>query len=147
MTHPTNNESPLILIVEDDPLLAGLVARLLDRNGLRNETAVDGQDAVERLAAKSYDGIILDLMMPRLDGFGVIDWLRVERAPLLGTVIVMTATSDQQLSRLRVNELGGLIRKPFEIHELGGMLRTILALPEGDTAGAASARENLLDRL
>ena len=141
--------APTVLIVEDDPVLAGLVARLLERNGMLPEIARDGFEAIERLkTAAAFDAIALDLMMPRVDGFGVIDWLRTNAPERLTRVIVMTATTDTHLARLRPSELGGLIRKPFEIHELGRLIRTrTLGEDDDDTATKAVTSETLFDAL
>lgn len=137
-----------MLIVEDDEILATLVAKLLERNELSYEIARDGAEAIERLTVSESAAVVLDLMMPKVDGFGVVDWIRDNRPTLLPRVIVMTATSDQQLSRLRVSELGGLIRKPFEIHELGRMIRTQLGLPSAvDVTTSTPARDTLFDAL
>lgn len=144
------NESavaPTVLIVEDDAVLASLVSRLLERNGMKPQVARDGAEAIERLSSTPFQAIALDLMMPRVDGFGVIEWLRSNAPQQLPTVIVMTATSDTQLAKLRVNEIGGLIRKPFEIHELARMIRTSALGEEEETAASTISRDSLFDAL
>jgi DNA-binding response OmpR family regulator len=145
------NESataPTVLIVEDDDVLASLVSRLLERNGMNPSIARDGAEAIERLAAKTYDAIALDLMMPRIDGFGVIEWIRLHTPQQLQHVIVMTATTDTQLARLPVSDLGGLIRKPFEIHELGRLIRTrALGESEDEERAAPVTRATVFDAM
>jgi DNA-binding response OmpR family regulator len=147
MTNQSAN-APTVLIVEDDDVLASLVARLLERNGMTSVIARDGAEAIERLGTGSYDAIALDLMMPRIDGFGVIEWLRSHAGEHLQKVIVMTATGDTQLARLPVSELGGLIRKPFEIHELARLIRVrALGESEEEAPAATVTRATVFDSL
>ncbi|HEV8435171.1 MAG TPA: response regulator, partial [Thermoanaerobaculia bacterium] len=62
-----------ILVVEDDPAIRRLVRMVLQRRGYQVETAEDGVEAVLKLGIGEYDAVILDLMMPNLDGFALID--------------------------------------------------------------------------
>ena len=92
-------ESGPVLVVEDDVNSRELLARILIEDGWRVETAVDGQDAMARIGAMTPAAILLDLMMPRMDGFAVLRELRANPRTRDVPVIVVTAkelTSDEQ---------------------------------------------------
>jgi CheY-like chemotaxis protein len=82
--------SPRVLVVDDEPAIRALVAKIVERAGLQVDTAADGVEAIEKMAAHSYEVVVLDLMMPRVDGFGVVEHVRqnMDEKPAL---IVATA--------------------------------------------------------
>jgi DNA-binding response OmpR family regulator len=100
-TNPETNPGPApgrVLIVEDDPSTAFIFKRLLQRDGYELSHAADGEAALQELAQKKYDAVILDLMMPKIDGLQVLKRLRLESLNQMVPVIVITA------ARLRVAE-------------------------------------------
>lgn len=103
------------LIVEDDPPIRGLLQTLLHHAGERNVVAVaDGDAAIDLLAKRSFDVVLLDLMMPGRDGLAVIDFLRQHRPDQLRVVLVMTAAADEVTDRLDPAVVHGVITKPFD---------------------------------
>src|SRR5258708_516225 len=78
---------PRGLVGDDDAVLRTLLTTVLKRHGYRVETACNGEEAVEILSAMTFDAVILDLMMPRVDGFEVLERLEVRFPSLLGRVI------------------------------------------------------------
>ena len=108
-----------ILAVDDEPDLTELIAYHLGRSGHLVETAANGWDAVAHISRNRPDLILLDLMLPDLDGFGVCEILR--RNPVTATIpiIIISAWASQD-SRILGLELGALdyITKPFSPHEL-----------------------------
>ena len=80
-----------ILVVEDDAPLARMMAAALERDGFRVDCEGRGDTAVERIPALSPDLVVLDLMLPGLDGFGV---LRALRPQWKGLVLMLTARGD-----------------------------------------------------
>jgi two-component system OmpR family response regulator len=104
-----------ILVVDDEPTVCRAFARLLRSEGHEAWCAYGGSDALAHLGAHQPDLIVLDLMMPGLDGFAVLEALRQQ--PSAVPVVAYTALDDQQ-TRRRVIELGAkqLIRKgmPWE---------------------------------
>ena len=108
-----------ILAVDDESDLTELIAYHLVRNGHLVETAATGWEAIDHIARNRPDIILLDLMLPDLDGFGVCEILR--RNPVTATIpiIIISAWASTD-SRLLGLELGALdyITKPFSPHEL-----------------------------
>lgn len=105
-----------ILVVDDDPSIRMLISRLMARRGYTVTTAVDGQDALEQLATTTPDVIVLDVMMPRLDGFGVLRHLEAARPELLPRTILVTAYPRTASA---AGALGiEIVPKPFEIDRL-----------------------------
>jgi len=114
----SRNEKPYVLLVDDNEATCALMTALLQRE-FAVETAFDGFDAIERLKTRQYAAILLDLRMPRLDGFGVLDHLR-EHAPdtVKRVLIVSAALHEREVERLRGYDVCGVIRKPFEVEAL-----------------------------
>lgn len=114
-----------VLVVDDDAAIRNLVRLALQRSGLKCGTAADGLDAIERLRETRYTVILLDLMMPRLDGIGVINRLREvideNDRPI---VVVMTAFSEVEHAGLDGTIVHTIIKKPFDLTELAGVLQS-----------------------
>jgi DNA-binding response OmpR family regulator len=108
-----------LLVVDDDEAIQKLITIVFLRHGMVVDSARDGEAALELLARREYDAIVLDLMMPRKNGFEVIDVIRRERPDLLRRTIVLTAASNRTLQDVNVERLvRRLIRKPFDLSEL-----------------------------
>jgi CheY-like chemotaxis protein len=106
-----------ILVVDDDAPIRRLVGALLRRNGHSVEEAVDGEEGIEKIRAEGYDAVLLDLMMPRMDGFEV---LRVmHREGLQATrVIIMSAAAPATINAADMHAVRVIIRKPFDVSVL-----------------------------
>ena len=120
---------PRILVVEDDPTVAEVVARYLRRDGCDVEMVADGRVAVDRARAHPPDLMILDLMLPGLDGLEVFRRLR-SFAPT--PVIMLTARGDED-DRVLGLELGAddYVAKPFSPRELTARVKSVLRRAEG----------------
>jgi len=114
------------LVVEDDPAIRKLVEKLLTRRGIAIDTAADGRHAIERLAANTYSVIVLDLMMPGVNGFEIIDY--VKRNGLDVPVAVVSAVSQQALTKLDLDIVKLVISKPFDVDEF---TKAVVALVDG----------------
>ncbi|MDO8515392.1 MAG: response regulator [bacterium] len=80
-----------ILIVDDDLYIRDLYSEILQGEGYEVDTAVDGQDGLEKILLTHYDLVLLDLMMPRLDGIGLLRKIREnENKNLVGEIIIIT---------------------------------------------------------
>lgn len=117
------------LIVDDDPAVRDILSIILRRDGWAADTAADGEQAIARLAESEYSVIVLDLMMPRIDGAGVIAHIR-ERG-IRTPVIVVSAVARMQVLDPQVVTLS--LQKPFELGDLRAVVRAI-------TETAASAQ-------
>ena len=105
-----------ILVVDDDDAIRLLVSRVLAMRGHDVRMAADGVDALRQVRAEPIDLVILDLMMPRLDGLSVIEQLKKDGAP--PPVIVMTAAAPSIAKRVPADLVVRTLGKPFEIQEL-----------------------------
>ena len=113
-----------VLVVDDEPAIRLLVTKALEKHGFSVETAVDGVDALHKLEQNTYDLMVLDVMMPRLDGIGVIEKISGVTAP---KVLIMTAASPAVLKQLPRDRVAGVITKPFDIRELIDSARSLTA--------------------
>jgi DNA-binding response OmpR family regulator len=111
------------LIVEDDPAIRRLVEKLLARRGVAIDTASDGRVAVEKLEHGDYSVLVLDLMVPEVNGFEVIEFLRQNQRKI--PVAVVSAVSQQALTQLDLDIVKLVISKPFDVDEF---TKAILAL-------------------
>lgn len=122
-----------ILIAEDDRILAGTLKDDLELEGYKVEVAGDGQTALQRALSAHFDLIVLDIMLPGLDGFEVCRHLR--RARKTVPVIMLTARA-QEADRIMGLELGAddYITKPFSARELRARVKAVLRRTSGDSA-------------
>ena len=116
--------APRVLVVEDDPTISEVVVRYLEREGLTVEAVADGRDALDAAARNWPDLVVLDLMLPGIDGLEVCRRLR-SRAPV--PVIMLTARGDEE-DRVLGLELGAddYVVKPFSPRELTARVRAVL---------------------
>ena len=113
---PSAGRKSRVLVVDDEPSIRLLVQRALELHGFEVGVAADGEEALRKLDESTFDLIILDLMMPRLDGFDVIEKLDGRSAP--PKVLIMTAASPSVLRELPEERVKSILAKPFEIHDL-----------------------------
>ena len=92
-----------------------MVARVLARDGFDVESARDGKEAIELLDREDFDFVVLDLMMPRVDGFGVLHHLKQHRPDRLGSVILATAMYSDRVDE---EPVAAVLRKPFDLTDL-----------------------------
>lgn len=118
-----------VLIAEDFEPVRTLTARMLNKLGHRDvDEAEDGQDAVDALAAKHYDLLLLDLSMPRLSGVEVVRWLHAHPDRLEGlTIVVLSASAHAE--RPMLNELGVtlVLPKPVRLQQLSDVIAHVQA--------------------
>jgi len=110
-------------VADDDPSIRQLLCNIIRREGLEVDCVADGGAAIEKIKEADYSVILLDLMMPRVDGFTVIEYLKKNPPELKPVVLVITAYADQKFKQVDPAVVGGVIRKPFEIAELGSIVR------------------------
>jgi len=108
-----------VLVVDDDVAIRTLLVTLLQRANAEVECVPDGDDALERLESRAYSVVILDLMLPTVDGFEVLRRVSETMPELLKRIIVLTAISRNALKQLHhENDVWQVMRKPFDINEL-----------------------------
>jgi DNA-binding response OmpR family regulator len=125
-----------ILVVEDDPTVSEVVTRYLEREGFVVEVAFDGAVALERALADPPELVVLDLMIPSLDGFEVCRRLRAT-APV--PVIMLTARGEEA-DRIVGLELGAddYVSKPFSPRELTARIKAVLRRASGSVAASGA---------
>lgn len=105
------------LIVDDDAAIRILVAHILRRHDYIVDVVPDGAEAIEKLLQHRYEVVVLDLMMPRIDGQGVIKYLSEHQPETLANVIVMTAFGSKALQKV-CPPVVRFLEKPFDIERL-----------------------------
>ena len=116
-----------ILVVEDDPDIAELVARYLSKAGFLTDRAASGRDALEAIRLKSPDLLVLDLMLPHVDGLEICRQVRAYEKTANIPIIMLTARADES-ERIVGLELGAddYLAKPFSPNELVARVRALL---------------------
>lgn len=131
------NDKPRILVADDDQSIRQLLCTIVRREHFAVDCAADGVEAVEKLEQNDYAVILLDLMMPRLDGFGVVEYLRRNPPAQKPVVLVISAYADQKFKRVDPTVVAGVLRKPFEVADLGNLVHLCV---DGYTAAAEQHR-------
>lgn len=128
-----------VLIVDDEPNILLSVEFLMKREGHTVLTAGDGQEALDVLAAKHPDLMILDVMMPRKNGFEVCSEVRVNADPRIAQMPILMLTAKGREAEMKKGlSLGAdaYITKPFSTHELVARVNELLV--RGATEGAGT---------
>jgi len=124
-----------ILVVEDEPRILAFVARGLEAEGFAVDSTADGADALRRAREHDYDVIVLDLLLPRIDGLTVLRELRNGHRDV--PVVILSARSDLA-TKLRGFHLGAndYVAKPFSLDELIARVRVQLRHTAGHVDGS-----------
>ena len=120
------SERQRVLVADDDAAIRVLISRILMRDGFEVVSAKDGGEAIEQILSGDFAVIVLDLMMPRIDGFAVVEYLRRERSELLRRVIVTTAYGAIGADRVRPF-VDCCMEKPFDTASLAQRAKSIAA--------------------
>jgi DNA-binding NtrC family response regulator len=114
----STDDSKRVLIVDDDDAIRTMVECVLRREAFAVDSARDGFEAIEKLAQNDYVAILLDLMMPRVDGLGVLEFLEQHRPELRPAVIVMSANLPGATDAVREGRVSRVLAKPFDLNEM-----------------------------
>lgn len=110
-----------VLVVDDEAAIRALVAKILERAGYPVDTARDGAEAIEKLSEQRYAVVVLDLMMPNVDGYGLIAYLKESGGPR-PAIIVVSAGDSAAFRQLDGAVVHSILRKPFDIDVLGDLV-------------------------
>jgi DNA-binding response OmpR family regulator len=126
-----------ILVAEDEPSIAEIVSIYLERSGYQVSVIEDGQEVLESLQNELPDLIVLDVMLPNVDGFTITRWLR-ERSD---TPIIMLTSRREEIDRIAGLELGAddYVVKPFSPQELVSRVRAVLRRTRGSAETSADS--------
>ncbi len=131
-----------ILIAEDEPDLNRIITEKLTSDGYSVDSCFDGRDAMDILSYTEYDAVILDIMMPRADGFAVLQALRGAGK---STPVLFLTARDSVSDRVKGLDNGAndYLVKPFSFEELGARLRAMIRTSYG-AAGSELVADNLV---
>jgi two-component system OmpR family response regulator len=132
-----------VLIVEDEPdLLAGIV-RPLRKQGYAVDTAAEGEDGLYKALTNDYDGIILDVMLPGIDGWEILEKLRARKR----TPVLMLTARDATKDRVRGLDGGAddYLVKPFDLDELLARVRVLIRRGKGHAKPALDLGDVRID--
>jgi DNA-binding response OmpR family regulator len=126
-------DQPRVLVVDDDPNVAEVVSRYLEREGCQVETLSDGKTALDRALAEPPDLLVLDLMLPGVDGLEICRRLRA----LAPVPVIMLTAKGHEADRVIGLELGAddYVAKPFSPRELTARVKAVLRRARGPFAG------------
>jgi DNA-binding response OmpR family regulator len=129
-----------VLVVDDEPIVREILERYLSREGFVVTTAADGQAALDAFEASKPDLIVLDLMLPRVDGLEVFRRIRERN----GTPVIMLTARGEEVDRVVGLDLGAddYVPKPFSPREIVARARAVLRRTRGG-ADAEQAEEPL----
>lgn len=120
----SRTEKSAVLLVDDNEATCTLVTAILHREYAVN-VANEGTEALEMIKTRNYVAILLDLRMPGLDGFGVLEWLKNNHPALLSRVLIVTASLGvKDMDRLKPYQVHAVIAKPFEVDTLLNAVRS-----------------------
>jgi CheY-like chemotaxis protein len=115
-----NEQLRRVLVVDDDPEIRRILVTALRLRNLAIDEAADGHTAMELLRENRYAVVLLDIMMPGMDGFGVLD--AIHREPNPPVVLVVSGAGKQVLDRVDTSKVHGIIRKPFDPIEIADVV-------------------------
>jgi CheY-like chemotaxis protein len=111
-----------VLVVDDDPVIRQLLVWTLERHSLTVDEAGDGAQALALIKEHQYAVIVLDLVMPLLDGFGVLKALDGPSMASPPVVLVITGADRRAIDHLDPQRIHGIVRKPFDPEELASVV-------------------------
>jgi CheY-like chemotaxis protein len=147
MPPPAGKTRQRVLVADDDQSIRQLVSTIVKRENLFVDAVADGVEAIESLKRHDYAVVLLDLMMPRLDGFGVITWLKENPPAVKPIILVITAYADQSFKEVDPDLVSGILRKPFEVADLGNLIRLCVSGFNEELGQKLEVRSVKLERL
>jgi DNA-binding response OmpR family regulator len=123
-----------VLVVDDEPMVREVLSRYLEQSGFEVEAAADGERAMAAFDARRPDLVLLDLMLPRIDGFEVFRRIRARG----GSPVIMITARGQTTDRIAGLDVGAddYVSKPFSPRELTARVKAVLRRARGPLAGA-----------
>lgn len=129
-----------VLVVDDDVSTQGLLVAVIRRLGLKAKVAGNGREALASIATTFPQAIILDLLMPEVDGFEVLHVLKRDAPQMLKRTIVMTAATGKIVDDCaEIRDVARLMMKPLDIDELGEVV--LRCIDGGQKVGRSGAHE------
>ena len=132
-----------ILLIEDEADLLASLSKALREEGYAVDTAADGEEGLYKAESADYDTIVLDVMLPRMDGWEILQRLRQSRK----TPVLMLTARDAARDRVRGLDIGAddYVVKPFDLDELFARLRALIRRSAGQTRNVIEIGDVLVD--
>ena len=111
-----------VLVVDDDQGVRDMLSAVLRMKGLVVDVASDGSEALDLIALNTYSVVLLDLLMPNVDGFGVLSRLHASGSSNAPVVLVVTGAERPAIAQLDVQHIHGIVKKPFDPEELANIV-------------------------
>lgn len=112
------SERKRALVVDDDDPIRTMLAKVVERQDLDVDTARDGVEAIERIDQDGYSVIVLDMMMPRIDGYGVLQHMQAHHPDKLGCTIIASAVPESEILKKFDMPVYRIHAKPFDMAKL-----------------------------
>lgn len=131
--------NPRVLVVDDDRAIRVLVGKIVERAGFPVDTAADGAEAIEKIRVTRYAVCVIDLMMPNVSGYDIVDFISEHCGAERPAVIVITAVADSSaIVRLDGRVVHSVVRKPFDISVLGELITATATSMESEREEGSS---------
>ena len=118
----TSEQHRQVLIVDDDPTVRGILATALRQKSLLTDEAADGAEAIRLIRENTYSVVLLDILMPGVNGFGVLDAIHSGSAAHVPVVLVVSGADRSILEQLDSNRIHGVVKKPFDPQEIASVV-------------------------
>jgi DNA-binding NtrC family response regulator len=115
---PRVSEKKRALVVDDDDPIRTMLAKVVERQDLQVDTARDGVEAIERIDEDGYHVIVLDMMMPRVDGYGVLQHMQAHHPEKLACTIIASAVPESEIMKKFDMPVYRIHAKPFDMTRL-----------------------------
>jgi DNA-binding NtrC family response regulator len=112
------SEKKRALVVDDDDPIRTMLAKVVERQDLEVDTARDGVEAIERIDEDGYHVIVLDMMMPRVDGYGVLQHMQAHHPEKLACTIIASAVPESEIMKKFDMPVYRIHAKPFDMARL-----------------------------
>lgn len=112
-----------VLVADDDAAMRRLFEMLARRERIECDTVANGSEAVAALKQREYALLFLDIMMPRVDGWGVLDYLRTHAQSRASSLFIITSVLDQAVSAADRELVRGILYKPVDAAEIAALMR------------------------
>jgi two-component system, OmpR family, response regulator ResD len=127
-----------LLVVEDDDAIRNLLIRALQRGGFAVDSAAEGKAALQLTAANQYAVLLVDLMMPGMNGFEFIEAFHAASPAARSVIIVMTASTGAMVGKLDARHVHAVVRKPFDLDQVISTVQAIATTWQAHTEPPSS---------
>jgi adenylate cyclase len=124
---------PRVLVADDDAVIREILTSVLEQQSLHVDCAEDGRQALELMRENQYSVVLLDLLMPEMNGFEVLENLDDDLRPV---VLVVTGADQSTVAELDSRIVHGIVRKPFDPQELAALVRACAEIRGSGPLGA-----------